>query len=125
MTPKQRHISSSELIKQAYVLIFERKQEQEEHKENNHQEQQEKQGHEEQNPQQEQEHTDENQQEHQEQQYPILMDQRCAKGLPHMQQLLSLENKSNICYSNAGTNVLMSSPHVPIFVLLCLTPINH
>ena len=45
-------------------------------------------------------------------QYSILMDQRCAKGLPCMQQLLSLENKSNIYYSNAGTNVLMSSPHV-------------
>ena len=117
VTPKARHTSKSELIKQAYVLLFERKQEQE-HEEQNHQEEQEHEEHEEQNQQEEQENEEQNQpeqQEHQEQQYSILMVERFAEGLPCMQQLLSLHNYSNICYSNAGTNLLLSSPHITRF----------
>ena len=45
------------------------------------------------------------------------MVQRHNKQLPQMQQLLKLENRgTNVCYSNAGTNVLMSSPHVTTFL---------
>ena len=33
-----------------------------------------------------------------------------------MQQLLKLENNWSVCYSNAGTNVPMSIPHVTTFL---------
>ena len=48
--------------------------------------------------------------------YSSLMKARHDARLPPMQQALSLVNPLNVCYANAGTNVLISSPAVSSFM---------
>ena len=112
--------SNLKLINQAYVLLFERNGVENEHQEEEHQqEQQEQQLMEERKDQEHQEQEEEHQQEqqeHHEQQEQELMKERKDQGLPRMQQLLRLENPLNVCYANAGTNALISSPCVTRFL---------
>merc|ERR1712105_503977 len=53
---------------------------------------------------------DQEQDQEQHQEEDQLMKERENQGLPHMQQLLRLQNRLNVCYANAGTNALLSSP---------------
>ena len=100
---------------QEQQLMEERKdQEHQEQEEEHQQEQQEQQLMEERKDQEEEDQQE--QQEHQEQQEQELIKERKDQGLPCMQQLLRLENPLNVCYANAGTNALLSSPCVTRFL---------
>ena len=41
---------------------------------------------------------------------------RQKRLMPHIQQALRLNNSSQVCYANAGTNLIMSSPYVTSFM---------
>ena len=46
----------------------------------------------------------------------ILEERRLHQFMPPMQQALRLINQSSVCYANAATNVIFSSPHVTSFM---------